>query len=146
MIRFYSLALLLPIVVPALVMAGVYVVGSPTFGPLVLLVSVLIGSGFAGALPYSFFALWAVRQIRNKDEHEIRGLAVRSPVLMVLIFVPFALLMAALESDVLEGLFVLIYAIPCILVLGYGYVALVFGMRRLMRNRAWTSTASQAVR
>ncbi|MDP9206475.1 MAG: hypothetical protein M3P12_13645 [Gemmatimonadota bacterium] len=139
--RFYRLALWLPILIPAAVMIGASVVGLPTFEPLSSLVVALIASGLAGALPYSLFALWASWRIRGKSERDIRRLALRAPGLMVLVFIPVAFLMGASEGDALGGaFFILIYAVPCILVLGYGYVALVFWLRHLVRNREWIST------
>ena len=140
--RFYRLMLLLPILIPAVVMSGAAVVGLPTFEPLNSLVVALIASGLAGALPYSLFALWASWRIKEMSERDIRRLALRAPLLMVLVFIPAAFLMGALEGDTLGGAFILIYAIPCILVLGYGYVALVFWIRHLVRNREWISTAN----
>ena len=138
--RFYRLALLLPILVPAAVMIGASVVGVPTFEPLSSLVAALVASGLAGALPYSLLALWANWRIIGKSERDIRRLALRAPVLMVLVFIPVAFLMGASEGDTVgEALFILIYAVPCILVLGYGYVALVFWLRHLVRNREWLS-------
>lgn len=141
--RFYRLALLLPILVPAAVMVGAYFVGLPTFEPLSSMVAALLASGYVGVLPYSLFALWATWWIRGKSESQIRRLALRAPVLMLLIFTPVAFLMGASDGDALAGaLFVLIYAVPCILILGYAYVGLVFWMRRLAKTREWISTLS----
>jgi hypothetical protein len=141
--RFYRLALLLPLLIPAAVMIGAYFVGSPTFEPLSSVVAALIASGYVGALPYSVFALWAAWWIRGKSESQIRGLAVRAPLLMLVVFLPFAFLMGASDGDTLGGaLFILIYAVPCILILGYAYVGVVFWMRRLAKTREWISTLS----
>jgi hypothetical protein len=122
-------------------MIGASIVGLPTFEPLRSLVNALIASGLGGALPYSFFALWASWRIRGKSERDIRRLALQAPVLMTLVFIPVAFVMGASEGDTIgEALFILIYAVPCILILGYGYVALVFLMRHLVRNHQWIST------
>jgi hypothetical protein len=141
--RFYRLALLLPILIPAVVMIGAYFVGLPTFEPLKSVVTALIASGYVGALPYSLFALWAAWWIRGKSERQIRRLALRAPVLMLLVFTPVAFLMGVSDSDTFGGtLFILLYAVPCILVLGYAYVGVVFWIRRLANTREWISTLS----
>jgi hypothetical protein len=139
-IVFYRLALLLPLLIPAAVMTGASFVGLPTFEPLKSLVAALIVSGLAGAVPYSLLALWASWWIKEKSEREIRRLALRAPVLMLLAFLPVAFLIGASDGDTLgEGLFILLYAVPCILVLGYAYVALVFWLRHIAQTREWIS-------
>jgi hypothetical protein len=139
--RFYGLALLLPILIPAVVIMGASLVGLPTFEPLGSAVMVLIASGYVGVLPYSLFALWAAWWIRGKNEAQIRRLAVRAPVLMLVVLIPVAFVMGASNGDTLYGgLFVLLFAVPSTLILGYAYVGLVFWLRRLARKRALIST------
>ena len=140
--RFYRFAIWLPIVVAGVTVIGAALVGLPTFGPLNLIVVALVSSGLVGAIPYSLLALWASWRIRGKNENEIRRLALRMPVLMLVAFLPFALLMGASDDDaVVGGLFVMAIAIPYILILGYAYVGLVFWLRSIARTRKWISTA-----
>jgi len=135
--RFYEMAILLPLFLPAIAFLGALVFGLPVYFPLSSLVNLLIMSGWYGAIPYSFLALWASRQITSRSENEIRRFAIRAPVAMAVVFLPYAFVIGALDGDTLEGIFVLIYAIPFTLLFGYAYVALVFSLRRIAEKRRW---------
>jgi hypothetical protein len=140
--RFYRFAIWLPILVSGAAMLGAALVGLPTLGPLNLIVMSLILSGLYGSIPYSLLALWASRWIQGRSENEIRRLALFMPVLMLAAFLPFAFLIGASDGDPLfGGLFMMLIAVPYILVLGYAYVGLVFWLRSIAQTRKWISTA-----
>jgi 4-amino-4-deoxy-L-arabinose transferase-like glycosyltransferase len=61
------------------------------------------------------------------------------PLLMLVAFLLVALLMGAVEGDIFEGVFLMAIGIPYILVLGYGYVGLVFFLRSIAQTRGWIS-------
>jgi 4-amino-4-deoxy-L-arabinose transferase-like glycosyltransferase len=120
-------------------MLGAWLFGLPIFEPLNVIVIALISAGLYGGIPYFLLALWATGWMRGKSEAEIRGLARLMPLLMLVAFFLVALLMGAVEGDVLDGLFIMLIGIPYILVLGYGYVGLVFFLRSIAQTRGWIS-------
>ena len=140
--RFYRFAIWLPILVSGATILGAALVGLPNFGPLNLIAVSLISSGLYGAIPYSLLAIWASWWIRGRGENEIRRLALFMPVLMLGAFLPFAFLIGASDGDpLLGGLFMVLIAIPYILVLGYAYVGLTFWLRSIAGTRKWISSA-----
>jgi len=135
MLRFYRLAMVLPVLVPAGVMAGAYVFGMPISFLLSNVAVVLMASGVLGAIPYTVLALWANRWMQGKTEIEIRRKAIRAPLFMLAAFPPFVFFLTAFTSErdwLGDAFFGLLLGIPAILVLGYAYVGLVFGLRRLV--------------
>ncbi len=138
--RFYRIAVWLPIVISGPTMLGAALVGLPIFDPLNVIVMALIMAGVYGGIPYALLALWASRWMRGKTELEIRRLARLMPIWMLLAFLPVAFLMGASDGDTLfGGLFWILVATPYILVLGYGYVGLVFFLRFIAQTRGWIS-------
>lgn len=143
--RFYRLAMVLPVLLPALITVGVYLFGLPIFWPLNQFVLVLMASGYLGAIPYSLLALWANRWMEGKNEVEIQHKALRAPLFMLAAYPLFVFLLTGLtsESDWLgDVLFALIFGLPGVLVVGYGYVALVLCLRRLVVDRGWLELTS----
>ena len=139
--RFYRLAMWIPILIPAVILLGTTLLGLPTFDPLSVVVMTLLLSALYGAVPYSLLALWASWWIRWKSESDIRRLAVRMPFLMLVAFLPIALLIGASDREVLRGGFLIwVIAAPFILVLGYAYVGLVFWLQHIAQTRGWIST------
>jgi hypothetical protein len=99
----------------------------------------LVSAGFVGGIPYCLLALWATWWMRGESEAEIRRLARLMPLWMLVAFLLVALLMGAVEGDIFEGVFLMAIGIPYILVLGYGYVGLVFLLRFIAQTRGWIS-------
>jgi hypothetical protein len=136
--RYYRLAVWLPLVIPGLVWAGARLFGLPAFELLHDLAVTLLLSLLYGGVPYAVLAAWATWWIDCRDETEIRRQAFRAPLLMLAAFVPFALTIGAAGGHALGGAMVLLlFGAPYILVLGYGYVGLVFLIRRLAQRAGW---------
>ena len=146
MLRFYRTAIWAPIALPAIVLGGVRVFGTPVWDPLSQLVAALITSLLYGAIPYAALAVWATWRVRILGESQIRRLALRAPLLMVVAFLPYALVIGALEKEPWSGGLALfgfgaLYIVP----LGYAYVAATFLARRLLRARIESNARLQAV-
>jgi hypothetical protein len=79
-----------------------------------------------GGIPYAVLAAWATWRVGTIDERSIRRLAIQAPFLMLLPFLPYALMIGSSGDDVLHG-GLAFFAIGAIYILpiGYCYVAIV---------------------
>ena len=85
-----------------------------------------------GGIPYLLLALWATWWIGEHTEPEIRRRALVAPLLMIAAWSVFALI-PTIASRKIEMFFGLVgLGAVFSLVLGYAYVALVFGLRALL--------------
>ena len=135
--RFYQTSLLLPLIVPALMIAGVFIFGSPSSPLLSDLGVVFAGSLFVGGLPYLVVVIWILRRIRGQDEATIRRTFVRAPLVMVTLFVVLTAVIGILSDDWIDtGMFIAICAVATLL-LGYAYVGAVFYLRHLAASEGW---------
>jgi len=131
--RIYRVCIRLPIIVPDVLIAIADVFGlSLARGPLI--VEMLGYSLYIGGLPYTLLAAWATWWIGGQPEEKIRRLMFRAPLLMVAIFVPFALLVGFTIAFAYRDAWtvyagVALYSAAVILLLGYGYVGLAVFLR-----------------
>lgn len=134
--RYYRAAIWLPIALPLMCWLVVRVFGNPVWGILEMAVVALVLSLVYGGIPYAVIAAWATWHTRTFDERALRRFAWRTPLLMLLAFLPYAFVFAALDGDGwIGGLVVFGMGAPYILVLGYAYVALVLGVGLLFSRR-----------
>lgn len=137
---FYRAVVWLPLVVPG-VLVVLRQLGVPLdVVPFKFFSQVLLGSLlYAGPL-YAIVAICATVWIWNRDEPEIERFMLRSPLIMAMAFVPFALAMG-IGAHAAAGVplsvyiaFGLLGAVMSIFV-GYGYVAVVLLLRRMLGER-----------
>ena len=129
---YYRLAVWLPLLVPgvvALVVHGLHwEPGSPA---LIKLTQVLLASLLYGGIPYSILAVWASWWLRARPESEIRRRALQAPLWMLAAYLPFVLFLGWRSGSlqIVAGLAAL--GALVIFPLGYAYVFLALGLRRL---------------
>jgi hypothetical protein len=131
---FYRFAVWLPLLIPATVATLTHVLGvQPTHLTISKVIQVLLISGIYGGSPYAILASYATWWIDNKPEHEIRRRALAAPLWMLGLWFLCVILIGLLSgrSEMFLGLLAL--GTAAVLVLGYGYVGLVFMLRRLIR-------------
>ena len=145
MLRYYRIAIWAPIALPATLWAGTARFGLPIWDPVAQVVSSIIVSGAYGAIPYTVLALWATWRIRSLDEGAIRRLAWQAPCLMLIPFLPFALIVGALDGEVSGGLALFGIGGLYIIVLGYGYVVGTLIVRRAVLARQRVRVTVRAV-
>ncbi|HSJ24751.1 MAG TPA: hypothetical protein VK929_08800 [Longimicrobiales bacterium] len=130
---FYRCAVWLPLLVPAAVATLVHVSGvQPTYPAIRKLIQVLLISGIYGGMPYAILASYATWWIDDKPEREIRRRALAAPLWMLALWFLCATLIGLLSGRVDMFLGLLGLGTAAVLLLGYGYVSLVFMLRRLI--------------
>jgi hypothetical protein len=130
---FYRCAVWLPLLIPAVVAMAVHVLEvQPTYPTISIFIQVLLISGIYGGIPYAILASYATWWIDNKPEHEIRRRALTAPLWMLALWFLCATLIGLISgrSEMFLGLLAL--GTAAVLLLGYGYVCLVFMLRRLI--------------
>lgn len=135
MLRYYQASIWAPILLPGLLWGGASLFGVPTWEPLGLVLGTLYMSLYMGGVPYAALAIWATWRVRTMPEPAIRRLALWAPLLMLGVFLPYALAAGAEDGDVWAGfgffLFCALYIVP----IGYAYVGAVFGVRWAWKAR-----------
>lgn len=130
---FYRLAVWVPILVPAIVAWVVHGLGIHIGSGVVQKVGqLLLASLLYGGVPYALLALWAMWWIGGRTEDDIRRMAMRAPLLMIAFFVPVALIAGVVVGAPTPFAAVAVAGAIVIIPLGYGYVAVVLTMRRLL--------------
>lgn len=135
---FYRLSLWLPIAVPGAVAFVVNGLGIPaTEPPLTKIVQLMIVSLVYGGIPYAVLALWGTWWVGGRSESEIRRRALAAPLLMIAVWIPFAML-----PSILSGKFEMFLGLVALgsvgaIVLGYAYVGLVFALRAGFGRVGW---------
>jgi hypothetical protein len=130
---FYRLVVWVPLLIPTLVAVAVHQFHIRPVGILQPLTQLLLGSLLLGGLPYGIVALSAsVWLIRRRPEHEIRKLAILSPLFTIAAFVPMLAIAMMRNGNPGYGAVVFVFCATCIVGLGYAYVAAAFGLRRLL--------------
>ena len=125
---FYRLCIWLPILVPAvLIVSARALMFRLASGPVIF--EFLAYSLLYGGLPYSVVAAVATWWVGTKDEGQIRHVMYRAPLLMMAVFVPWALILGLIAGAM--GPFAAVAGLGAIviLLLGYGYVALTVVLR-----------------
>ena len=122
---FYRLSLWLPLVVPGLFVLAVNGAGLPPIFPFAILVYSLI----LGGLPYAAVAIWGTLWIGSRPEGDIRRQALVTPLWTILAYVPIPVLIGVRSGDTGMAVANFVLGAVMIVVLGYCYVLLVFGLR-----------------
>ena len=136
--RAYKLSLLLPILVPALCAPALFFIRSLTEGAATVLM-VIVTSMLYGCIPYLILAGLLLRWMRDKDEAQIRRALKLSPLFMLVIFQLFAGVWISLFSEarprINQFIGSLIVLTPFVLLFGYAYVGVAFGLIRVWKRR-----------
>lgn len=137
-IRAYKLSLLLPIIVPVLFAPLLFFIRSiGERGATALMI--IVYSMVYGGIPYLILVGILLFRMRGKDEPEIRQSLLSSPLLMLVVFQICAGLWIAFFSEAKPkiGQFMssLIIMSPFILLFGYVYVGLAFGIIALWTKK-----------
>lgn len=134
----YKWSLAIPIILPMLLFPVMYS-GANLPEWLETVVAVIVWSGLLGGIPYAIVAVLLLLWARSRGEAQIRRGLLLSPLIMLLVFGAFLGIVRLLQNlKGLEGLHyreVMAFSIPCILILGYVYVGIVFGVVWLLRRK-----------
>ncbi len=136
--RLFQYSLVLPLVPPLLVLPLWFVresINENSAGAFVLIV--IAYSGIVGGIPYLILAAALLIWMRNKDLVLIKRVLLISPALMLPIFsVCLGIYTVFFERhpSLNEYLFGLIFFSVFIVLFGYTYVGLVFGLERIVRT------------
>jgi hypothetical protein len=129
---FYRAAVWIPLVVPGLVALAVHGLGLRPGWPFDKIVQILLASLVWGGIPYAALAVWGVFWIGGRPEAEIRRGALRTPLWMIVAFVPLPALVAVRSANPGMAAAVFVLGAFTILALGYVYVMLVLGVRTVV--------------
>jgi hypothetical protein len=91
-----------------------------------------------GGLPYAPLAAWATWWVGGRPEAEIRRLMFRAPLLMVVVFVPLALLTGLAVGALWPFTILALLGAAVIVPLGYAYVGLALLLRHALGPRRLT--------
>jgi hypothetical protein len=127
---FYRLSVWLPIALP---LAVAVTVNNWNFVPATALDRLLqiILMSLVGLVAYAPLALWGTVWIGKRREDEIRRRAMWAPVWMIPAVLLFSLALWMLSDNRALGAAVFMLSVVMSLGLGYLYVAIVFGLRRV---------------
>ena len=137
-VRFYRLAVWLPLLVPAAVAVAYHGLGwRPEAAAGQKFVQLMLISLLYGGVPYALLAIWATWWVGGRTESEISRLMYRAPFLMAVFYFPFALVVGTVAGAPLGPLLAAggLGAIVSLL-LGFAYVALIVLLRHLVVR--WT--------
>ena len=140
---FYRLSLWIPIALPGAVAFVVHGLGVPAAElPFGKLVQLMLVSLVYGGIPYALLALWASWWVGRRSEGEIRRRAMVAPLLMIAVWIPFAMLPSILAGKVEMFFGLVALGSVCAIVLGYGYVALVLALRAAFGRAGWIAESA----
>jgi hypothetical protein len=131
---FYRSSLALPLAVPLLVILLFRI--APWHPPAAVGTALAyVGiSIFFGGIPYAALATWGLFWIGHHSESEIRARAVVAPLLMVPAYGLQCAIAAAVGGGVDVAVRIFFLGSVLILILGYAYVLVVFGLRTALRT------------
>ena len=136
--RAYKLSLLLPIIVPALFAPALFFIRSLTEGAATVLM-VIMTSVIYGGIPYLILVGLLLRWMRGRNEAQIRRALILSPLLMLVIFQVVAGVWVAFFSEarprINQFMGSLIVLTPFVLLFGYAYVGVAFGLIGVWKRR-----------
>jgi hypothetical protein len=141
MVGYYRVAIWLPIIVPAMLWAGVHAFGMPKSDLLGGVVAMLLLSLLNGGVPYAALAVWATWRARSLDDAGMRRMVWGAPVLMLVPFTLYAVLLSGLRGDFRTELDGFALAALYILPIGYLYVVVVLAFGWLWSQRRNPSSA-----
>jgi hypothetical protein len=137
-IRAYKLSLLLPIIVPILLAPALFFIRSLGESGATVLMTILFSLVYGG-IPYLILVGILLFWMRGKDEKQIRRALLLSPLLMLVIFQVYAGLWIAFLSEatpkINQFMGSLIILSPFVLLFGYIYVGIAFGIIELWKKR-----------
>jgi hypothetical protein len=128
---FYQMAVWAPPALAVLVALLVHGLGLRPGIPVLLKATQLILAGLQyGGISYAALAIWATIWMRNRSEPEIRRLALRAPLLICAVYIPFALALGAFaDNPLITGGGLAALGCAFILTVGYVYVGIVLAVR-----------------
>lgn len=137
-IRAYKLSLLLPIIVPILFAPALFFIRSLGESGATVLMTIIFSLVYGG-IPYLILVGILLFWMRGKDETQIRRALLLSPLLMLVIFQVFAGLWIAFFSEgtgkINQFVGSLVLLSPFVLLFGYIYVGIAFGVIELWKKR-----------
>lgn len=128
---FYRLSVWLPLLVPSLVVLIHHgIEWRSEAWPVTKVVQLLLMSLMYGGVPYALLSVWATWWMGRRSENEIKRLMLRAPILMGVLYLPFAVTAGMLAGAPI-GPFLAVGALGAIVAipLGYAYVGLVWLIR-----------------
>ena len=135
---FYRAATWLPLLLPALAALVVHGAdirpGDDWYGKIL---QVLLISGVYGGVPYALLAIWGTWWIDRRPEAQIRHLALRAPLLMLVVWLVFSAVLGVLAREARMFLALFGLGAAASLMLGYLYVGLVFILREGLGRAGW---------
>lgn len=138
----YRLGIWLPLIVPTAVALLVHKARVPVPPVMQEVVVIQLSSLLYGGVPYAALALWATWWVGRHSEPEIRRLMFRAPLLMVGVFVAFALVTGFVVGAPRQFAAVAALGAVVIIPLGYAYVAVVMLLRRMLGPREGIANAA----
>ena len=137
-IRAYKLSLLLPIIVPMLFAPAFFFIRSLGESGAMALMTILFSMVYGG-IPYLILVGILLFWMRGKNEKQIRRALLSSPLLMLVILQVCAGLWIAFVSEatpkINQFVGLLIVLSPFVLLFGYIYVGIAFGIIELLKKR-----------
>lgn len=128
---FYRTMVWVPVALPLAVIALAGLTGmSLSRGPLVI--ELMAYSLLYGGIPYAVLAAWATWRIGRLDEPGIRRLMFRAPLLFAAVYIPVASMVGIVAGGAGPWTIVGLLGAAVIVALGYCYVGLTLGLRRLV--------------
>ncbi len=142
--KVYKYSLVLPIVVPAICLLITPHNLDTLYGPIATVLMAFIFSGLIGGIPYSILAMGLLMWMRDKELLQIRKALLLSPLFLIPIIVLFVLIYVAVGNESAPDPLVYVYYTLIfggyVLAFGYFYVAIAFGLARLLRKRPFNKT------
>ena len=141
--RFYRASLWLPVALPVVVILAMDILlkglgVEKVRGPLSGVLQILAYSLIYGGLPYICLAFWATWWIGDREERQVRRLMLVAPLLMVVSFCCWCLLVGLAVDRFRVWLAVAALGSVISILLGYAYVLLTLLLRLVFRNRLQT--------
>lgn len=137
--RLFQFSLALPLIPPILMIPLWIVRESINENSAFALVPIFIAySGIVGGIPYLILAATLLLWMRNQELASIRQALLASPFLMLPIFAAcLGIYTIAFERNpsFREYLFALVFSSAFIIIFGYAYVGIVFGLEKLFRRK-----------
>ncbi len=142
-IKLYKWSLTLPLVVPILFAPTLLLLRNTTETIAIVVLSIVY-SGIVGGIPYLILAIVLFRWMKEKNELQIRKKLLQSPLLMLGVFIAcftlihlffFILSMGReINEQITQFTVGLIFCSALILIFGYFYIFLTFGIVHIFRK------------
>ena len=142
--RIYRICLALPLIVPVGCVLVLNFLIKPLdldstdslFRPVGVIMGILVYAGLIAGIPYVLLAVSLLIWMRDKDVSDIRRALLLSPLIFILYFSVFGLIIFAVTEMSGEGVFSMFILLTIFIVpVGYFYVLITFGIARLFRKQ-----------